>query len=117
MNIQKIDAKEYLYKDIYKEISSLGEPEKNENKSNQKNKDNNLPDKKEIEKIENKLNNVAASLNFQIEFKQHKGTKKFYVEIVDKNTKKIIREIPPEQILDFLSKFEKMLGILFDRRT
>ncbi len=71
---------------------------------------------KNLEKIE-KLENIAASLNYKIEYEINRETKRIAVKIIDKNTKKIIREIPPEEILKFLKNFEKMLGLLFDRRT
>ena len=72
-------------------------------------------DKDKLKEIENELNNVAASLNFDLNFQIHKDSGKIYVKIIDKNSHKVIREIPPESTLDFLSKFEKMIGILFDK--
>ena len=74
-------------------------------------------DENELKKLENKINNVTASLNFEIEFQIHKESKRFFVKIVDKNTKKVIREIPPEQLLQFYANFEKMLGLLFNGKT
>ncbi len=74
-------------------------------------------DDKELKKIENRINNITASLNFKIEFQLHKDSKRFFVKIVDKDTKKVIREIPPEQLLEFYANFEKMLGLLFNGRS
>ncbi len=76
-----------------------------------------LVDDKELKKIENRINNITASLNFKIEFQIHKESKRFFVKIVDKDTKKVIREIPPEQLLEFYANFEKMLGLLFNGRS
>ena len=91
--------------------------DKNNNKEKSREDYRNILNDKELKKLETKINNVAASLNFEIEFQIHKKSKKFYVKIVDKNTNKVIREIPPEQLLDFYANFEKMLGILFNGRS
>lgn len=90
------------------------------NKIDEKNRDkrkDNILDEEDFKKLEDKINNITTSLNFEIEFQVHKSSKKYFVKIVDKNTKKVIREIPPEQLLDFYANFEKMLGLLFNRRT
>ena len=76
----------------------------------------NLPDKK-LKEIEKTLNNEAASLNFDLSFQVHKKSGKVLVKIIDKHSHKVIKEIPPESFLDFLSKFEETLGILFDKKT
>ena len=74
-------------------------------------------DNEKLKDFENKVNNVTTSLNFQIEFQVHKDSKRIFVKIVDKKTKKVIREIPPEQLLEFYANFEKMLGVLFNRKS
>jgi flagellar protein FlaG len=74
-------------------------------------------DSPSVKKIEEKLNNIAASMNFELDFQIHKKTGKIFVKVVDKHSHKVIKEIPPENILDFLSKFEETLGKIFDRIT
>ena len=74
-------------------------------------------DEKEVKKITEKLNNTAASLNFSLNFQIHKKTGKIFVKVIDKNTNKVIREIPSKKMLDFLSKFEDAVGVLFDKRS
>ncbi len=114
MDVQKIELFQY-YEMKEKLISIENSIEKKE--SIKKRVEDIEIDTKELKKLEEKINNVTASLNFQIEFQLHKDSKKFFVKIIDKKTKKVIREIPPEQLLEFYANFEKMLGLLFNGRS
>jgi flagellar protein FlaG len=74
-------------------------------------------DTSSLHKMEKELNNIAASMNFELDFHIHKKTGRIFVKVLDKHSHKVIKEIPPENILDFLSKFEETLGKIFDKRT
>jgi len=39
------------------------------------------------------------------------------VTVFDKKTGKVIREIPPQQVLDLMRKIEGMIGLLFDQNA
>ncbi|ADC90070.1 flagellar protein FlaG protein [Thermocrinis albus DSM 14484] len=39
------------------------------------------------------------------------------VRIVERDTGKVIRQIPPEYILDLMRKIDEMLGILFEKEV
>ncbi len=67
--------------------------------------------KKAVEQI-NK-NTMAHS---EAVFGIHEGTNRVTIKIVDKETKKIIKEIPPEKTLDMIAKVWEIAGILIDER-
>lgn len=46
----------------------------------------------------------------------HEGTNRVTIKIVDKETKKLIKEVPPEKTLDMIAKVWEMAGILIDER-
>ena len=50
------------------------------------------------------------------EYSYHKETKRVSIKVIDKDTDKVIREIPPEKSLDMLQKMWEMAGILVDER-
>ena len=50
------------------------------------------------------------------EYSYHKETKRVSIKVIDKNTDKVIREIPPEKSLDMLQKMWEMAGILVDEK-
>jgi flagellar protein FlaG len=39
------------------------------------------------------------------------------VTVLDKETGDIIREVPPQQVLDMVAKLDEMMGILFEQKA
>ena len=58
---------------------------------------------------------IMHDVNFQ--FSVHKATGRTIVKVTDQDSGKLIREIPPEQLLDLAAKIDEMIGILFDKRA
>ncbi|MDE7222981.1 MAG: flagellar protein FlaG [Acetatifactor sp.] len=46
----------------------------------------------------------------------HEGTNRVTIKIVDKETKEVLKELPPEKTLDMIAKVWEMAGILIDER-
>lgn len=65
-----------------------------------------------IEEASGKLEAQFKELKFSI----HKDTKRIMVRIVDKDTQEVLREIPPEKILDIMAKVEKNAGLYIDEK-
>lgn len=66
-----------------------------------------------------KLTNDAIRItNYHLEFRLHEDSGRYQVKVVDSESKQVIREIPPENMLDFSAKVKQMLdkaiGILVD---
>ena len=68
-----------------------------------------------IEAIE-KANKALKGADKRFEFSIHEGTKEIMVKVINDETDEIIREIPPEKILDMVAKMWEMAGILVDRK-
>ena len=49
-------------------------------------------------------------------FSYHEATKSISVKIIDDETNAVIKEIPPEETLDMLSKMWEVAGILIDEQ-
>ena len=54
--------------------------------------------------------------NDRFEFKIHERTNRLMVKLVDNETDEIIKEIPPEKILDLVASIWDLVGILVDER-
>lgn len=52
----------------------------------------------------------------EFEFAIHKQTKQIMVKVIDKSTKEIIREIPPEKVLDAVAQMCEIAGIFMDEK-
>lgn len=66
--------------------------------------------KQAVDKINKNMNNSM------VEFGIHESTHRITIKILDKETKEIIRELPPEQTLDMIAKVWEMAGILVDEK-
>ncbi|NLD48585.1 MAG: flagellar protein FlaG [Clostridiaceae bacterium] len=74
-----------------------------------------VSEKAVIEAIE-KANKAISTSNRVLEFSIHEKTKEIMVKVVDSETKEVIREIPPEKVLDMVARLWEMAGILVDER-
>ena len=68
-----------------------------------------------IDMIE-RANRAIAGATCNFEYSIHEKTKEIMVKVIDRDTKEVIREIPPEKILDLVAKMWEMAGILVDER-
>lgn len=78
------------------------------------------------------LENAAASSSEQVKkavesinrsqahteaiFGIHEGTNRVTIKIVDKESKKVIKEYPPEKTLDMIQKLWEMAGLMVDEK-
>ena len=53
----------------------------------------------------------------KFEFSIHEETKAIMVKVINAGTDEIIREIPPEKILDMVAKMWEMAGIFVDEKV
>lgn len=68
--------------------------------------------KKAVAEMNRKINNSNEEAVFGI----HEKTNRITIKIVDKDTKEIIKEFPPEKTLDMIAKVWEMAGILVDEK-
>ncbi|NLG33119.1 MAG: flagellar protein FlaG [Syntrophomonadaceae bacterium] len=62
-------------------------------------------------------NRALQILNTRLQFSIHEETKQIMVKVIDETNKEIIREIPPEKLLDALAKMWELVGILVDEKA
>ena len=67
------------------------------------------------------MKDAVAQMNKKMEnseaiFGIHEGTNRVTIKIVDKDTKKVIKELPPEKTLDMIAKVWEMAGLLVDEK-
>ncbi len=70
----------------------------------------------EIRKAVENLNKKMINENSEAIFGFHDKTNRVTIKIVDKTTKEVIKELPPEKTLDMLAKVWEMAGILVDEK-
>jgi len=69
------------------------------------------------EKIRKNIESIKAQLSHsEVKFGIHEKTNRVTIKIVDKDTEKVIKEIPPEKTLDMIAKCMEIAGLLVDER-
>ena len=68
--------------------------------------------KKAIAEMNRKINNSNEEAVFGV----HEGTNRIMIKIMDKETKEVIKEFPPEKTLDMIARIWEMAGILVDEK-
>jgi flagellar protein FlaG len=74
-----------------------------------------ISDQQVIRMIE-KANKALQLRNTSFEFAVHKQTKQIMVKVFDKDSGEVIREIPPQKVLDMVAKMWELAGLLIDER-
>ncbi len=72
--------------------------------------------KKELQHLTEQLNREISPLNTGLEFKYNDKIDNFSVFVIDKQTDKIIREIPSKDALKLMEKMKELVGMLFDKK-
>lgn len=63
-----------------------------------------------------RVNRAISGSNRKLEISVHEKTKELIIKVVDSDTNQVVREIPPEKILDMVAKMMEMAGIMVDER-
>lgn len=72
------------------------------------------PSMDQLKKAIENINKNSANSDVQYGF--HDETNRVTIKIVDKETKKVIKELPPEKTLDMIAKAWELAGILIDEK-
>jgi flagellar protein FlaG len=73
--------------------------------------------KEKIDRIARALENFVRSVQTDLSIKVHRSTGKIMVQVISKADGKVIREIPPEGLLDLAAKMEEVAGVIFDKNA
>ena len=92
-------------------VAKSAESNTNQNENNQQDEEKNFENiKKAVDSLNKNMKNTAAIYGI------HEGTNRVTIKIVDKQTKEVIKELPPEKTLDMISRVWEMAGMLVDEK-
>ena len=108
---QSSTAQEAAQVDNTVSVVAEGQSKSNANANSNEQQPSNEQLKRAVEQLNKNM--VAHS---EAVFGIHEGTNRVTIKIVDKDTKEVLRELPPEKTLDMIAKVWEMAGILVDER-
>ena len=82
-----------------------------------------LPNFENNELTEEKLKQAIDSLNDFLEinhnsskFVYHEGLDRYFVQVVNKDTEEVVKEIPSKELLDAFYEMQKLIGTIVDEK-
>ena len=69
-----------------------------------------------IDKNIEEINRVITNFNTKITFSKDKDTGKTVIKIIDRDTDKTIKMVPPEVFLKIAAKMAELIGVLVDEK-
>lgn len=72
--------------------------------------------KEELTQVVNKSNEYTLGLDAQFEFRIHERTGRTLVRLVNKESGEVLKEIPPQKMLDIVADIWDAIGINVDRK-
>lgn len=70
--------------------------------------------KETVDKMNNDLKNADKSIKFKVHESQEGGLNRVSIKVVERDSEKVIMEIPSEEAIEFSEKMEEITGMLFD---
>jgi flagellar protein FlaG len=69
-------------------------------------------DRRTVEEATAKVQKAVAAMNSSLQFQVDKETDKLVIKVVDTTTKEVIKQIPPQEILEIAKALDKLQGLL-----
>jgi flagellar protein FlaG len=72
---------------------------------------------KEVRESVKDVNEIVDKVKEGLSFQIHEDTEELMVQVIDVNTEEVIKELPPEEMLDLKARIHEMVGILIDEKV
>jgi len=109
-------SKDINVKSINSEIGRMPKQEQSNEKQEQP-KNDNFPGEKHLIDAIVKSNKDFQMTNSRLQFSIHEKTKAIMVKVIDNETKEVIKELPPEKILDMVAAMLERTGLFVDKQA
>ncbi|RAK08593.1 flagellar protein FlaG [Halanaerobium saccharolyticum] len=63
------------------------------------------------------INDIVQKVKEDLSFEVHDETDRMMVKVIDRRTKEVIKELPPEEMLDLSARIHEMVGLLIDEKV
>lgn len=73
-------------------------------------------DRNKLEEAVKSANDVMEAIDRGFRFSIHEGTNRTMVKIIDRRDKEVIKELPPEKMLDLVAKIWETVGLVIDEK-
>jgi len=71
--------------------------------------------KDQVRQAVDKMNKTMETYSTELRFQLHEKSGEYMVKIINTKDNSVIREIPPEKVLNMVAYFKEMLGLVIDK--
>jgi len=71
----------------------------------------------DLERAADHIGRALEVIDRGLEFSIHEDTNRVIVKVINRQTHEVIKEIPPEQLLDMIARIWEMIGLLVDEKA
>jgi flagellar protein FlaG len=111
--IKSVNITQSLHQN-FEESTKLNVETKDTERSSEKGESLSIED---IENVIKEMNRFVQIFNTKISFEIDKDTRKTILKIVDAQTNEIIRQIPPEELLEISRRISELLGLIINEKV
>ena len=72
-------------------------------------------DEKSVNNMTKELNKLMSQINCNLEFQYHKEVNMMSVKMIDKDTKEVLKEYPPEDMIKGMIAAKEWIGAVLDK--
>ncbi len=73
--------------------------------------------KKELKETIEDMNKIVETVEENLSFKLHEKTDRLMTQVINIETREVIKEMPPEEMLDLAARIHRMVGIIIDEEV
>lgn len=67
-----------------------------------------------VEELLASVNRRLLTADKRLQFLIHEGTGRVQLRVLERSTDEVIRELPPDRMLDLVEKMHELIGLLID---
>jgi len=71
----------------------------------------------DVKKSVDDINDIVKKIKEDLAFELHDETERMMVKVIDRKTQEVIKELPPEEMLDLTARIHEMVGLLIDEKV
>lgn len=75
------------------------------------------PSREQLNKVTEEMTGIMKLLNTDIKFELHEGSGRWIVKVVDTKENKVLKEYPPQKLLDTIAAIREYVGLLLDEKV
>ena len=75
------------------------------------------PNEEDMQQMMKELNELMSRINCNLEFSYHKEVNVMSVKMIDKATQEVIKELPPEEMIDNMIQAKDWIGAFLDKNA